>query len=171
MHRDCGLLPSGHTAAHREENPMAAREQAGPEYEEGRVVGLSLGESVKVYADRAGLTSDQRLADAANALLPEWVGMNRNLIQRLQRDEVALGNGLNELQVIAIARACHIPETWLGVDPYESGQLSRLKDLLIYAPSGGPDGDGGERRARSRRSSDQRKRDSRWLPVDAGQVA
>jgi L-alanine-DL-glutamate epimerase-like enolase superfamily enzyme len=99
--------------------------------EQGRAIGLSLGESVKVYADRAGLTSDQKLADAARDLLPDGVAMNRRLVQQLQRDEIALGNGVHELQLIAIARACRVPATWLGVDLHGSRDLSKLRNLLI----------------------------------------
>lgn len=148
---------------------MPARKVQAVGTEQGRVVGLSVGESVKLYAERAGLQNDQRLADAAAELLPPWVTMNRNLIQKLQRDEVSVGEGANELQLIAIARVVGVPETWLGIDPYESGDLSRLKDLLIWAPESG--GDPGERRGRANRSpSHQGKRDKRWTPESAGQA-
>lgn len=131
-----------------------------------RIEGLSLGRTIHEYADQVGLTSASKLSDEANRFLPDYQGLqfDRNKMQDVLRDRVSLGHGLNEVQLLAIARALRVPETWLGVDPYASGALSRLKDLLIWSPTLAD-----EIVLRETEASDLRNQENAWSGVFAGQ--
>lgn len=143
-----------------------------------RVYGMSIGSAIHYYRRNLGLSSHGALADAAARHLPEYVGMNRRLIQGIEAGEYTLGNGVNELQMIAIARALMIPPTWLEID--RSADIKRLESLIrtMSWPDGPGDGNDLDpesapipfnRRASDR--SDQREPDSRCFSAYAGQAA
>lgn len=142
-----------------------------------RIWGATLQESLPLYRKRVGLRSHQSLADAAGGLLPPWIAMNRRLVQGIETGEYTLGDGVNELQIIALAQACMIPPSWLGVEVDESVELSKLEALLTWVPKpgGGDDKDPDEAPIRfDRRAEDRRQQgvpDSRCLSVMAGQAA
>lgn len=159
----------------KDETMAAPKRKEAPSNE--RIWGATLAEALPTYRKRVGLRSHQSLADAAGGLLPPWIGMNRRMIQGIETGEYTLGDGVNELQIIAIAQACMIPPSWLGVEVDNSVDLSKLEALLTWVPQpgGGDDKDPGEApisfRKRGRERRDQGVRDSRWFPVLAGQAA
>lgn len=91
---------------------------------------LSIPELVHVLRLRSGYASHQALSDAARRYLPEWVTMNRRLIQQIERGDIP-PEEVNDLYLVAIAAACKAdPAKVFGIKKGESPDLDPLVDLL-----------------------------------------
>lgn len=96
---------------------------------------LSLNERIYILRTRAGFASHQELADACRELLPNWITMNRRLIQQIEKGEIPAAE-VNDLWLMAIAVACGAnAETIFGVTPDDSGDVAPLLSLLARHPS------------------------------------
>lgn len=91
---------------------------------------LSLPELVHVLRLRAHLNSHQELADAARRFLPEWVSMNRRIIQQIERGDIP-ADEVNDVWLLAIAAACGASPSVFGLqDLGDSGDLAKMLDLI-----------------------------------------
>ena len=94
---------------------------------------LSLAEMVRVMRLRAGFTSHQALSNAARAYLPEWVAMNRRLIQQIEKGERHAAE-VNDVELLAIAAACkQDPVAAFGIVPGDSPDIDPLLALFRWA--------------------------------------
>lgn len=163
---------------------MATHEHAAEDFSGDRIWGGSLGERISIYADRVGLKNDGKLADAAGELLGAYYDpikrkrvkgmatMNRELVRALQAGKLEPGDGVNDLQLAAIAAALNVPMEWLDVDP-NAPSVRFIRRLFSgpTAPTNGGNEDNITPLRQPEDESDEGGSESRWSAVPAAQAA